>query len=95
MVLLAWLCGNQADPAERDAQPTIARAGRHAEIKRVSIVVVLVRGGRVSANGSCRLIAARGGELALNLPRADDWETLPALLEEEAAALQADFWHRD
>ena len=45
----------------------------------------LSRGGRVSANGSCRLIAAQGGGFALNLARADDWDLVPALLGGEAA----------
>lgn len=44
----------------------------------------LRRQGAVSANGSCRLLAARGGGIALNLPRPDDWEQLPALLGEPA-----------
>lgn len=39
----------------------------------------LRRGGRVSANGSCRLLATRSGTVALNLPRPEDWELLPAL----------------
>ncbi len=40
----------------------------------------LVRGGRVSANGGCRLLDTADGRIALNLPRADDWALLPALL---------------
>ncbi len=39
------------------------------------------RRGAVSAGGSCRLLAAQDGWLALNLPRASDWELLPAWLE--------------
>lgn len=39
----------------------------------------LVRQGRTSANGSCRLLAARDGDVALNLPRADDISLIPAL----------------
>lgn len=45
----------------------------------------LGRQGAISANGSCRLIAAQGGRVALNLPRPDDWELMPALLGEAAA----------
>lgn len=45
----------------------------------------LRRGGKISANGSCRLIAARGGHVALNLPRPADWELMSALLGDEAA----------
>jgi hypothetical protein len=39
----------------------------------------LGRKGRTSANGSCRLLRAQGGWLALNLPRADDAVLIPAL----------------
>ncbi len=40
------------------------------------------RAGAVSPGGGCRLLKARDGWLALNLPRASDWELLPAWLEE-------------
>ena len=36
---------------------------------------------RISSNGSCRLIAARDGWLAANLPRADDIDLIAAWLE--------------
>lgn len=39
------------------------------------------RGGPVSAGGSCRLLPAADAWLALNLPRASDWQLLPAWLE--------------
>ncbi len=39
------------------------------------------RGGRRSANGSCRLIRGEDGWLACNLPRPSDLELLPAVLE--------------
>lgn len=39
----------------------------------------LCRKGATSPNGSCRLLATRDGTVALNLPRPDDWELLPAL----------------
>jgi hypothetical protein len=39
----------------------------------------LRRQGRISANGSCRLLATGDGWVALNLPRTDDFELLPAL----------------
>lgn len=45
----------------------------------------LKRGGRVSANGTCRLIDAADGRFALSLARDDDWDLLPAWLEAEAA----------
>lgn len=44
----------------------------------------LSRGGRVSANGSCRLIDTADGCLALNLAREDDWGLVPAWLEADA-----------
>lgn len=48
-------------------------------------ILRLTRQGAVSANGSCRLLATKSGRIALNLPRADDWELVPALLGEPAA----------
>jgi hypothetical protein len=41
----------------------------------------LTRRGQVSANGSCRLLPAKDGWVALNLARVDDWDMLPALFE--------------
>jgi CoA-transferase family III len=38
------------------------------------------RGGRWSAGGSCRLLPAVGGWVAVNLPRADDVDAVPALV---------------
>ncbi|HET6917224.1 MAG TPA: CoA transferase [Acidimicrobiales bacterium] len=42
-------------------------------------ILGLARQGRVSANGSCRLISAGDGDVALNLPRPDDLSLIPAL----------------
>ncbi len=39
------------------------------------------RRGRISAGGSARLLPTRNGMLALNLPREDDWRSIPAWLE--------------
>lgn len=39
------------------------------------------RAGNISAGGSCRLLKAADGWLAVNLPRASDWQLLPAWLE--------------
>lgn len=44
----------------------------------------LRRQGAVSAGGACRLLDCADGQLALNLPRADDWQLLPAWLEDTA-----------
>jgi len=41
------------------------------------------RNGASSPNGSCRLLHADDGVLALNLPREDDWSLLHAWLEDE------------
>ncbi len=41
----------------------------------------LGRRGRVSANGSCHLLRAADGYVAINLAREDDWSLLPALLQ--------------
>jgi hypothetical protein len=45
----------------------------------------LVRQGQVSANGSCRLLQARDGWIALNLPREDDWDLAGAMVQQAVA----------
>jgi len=50
----------------------------------------LTRRGPVSANGSCRLLPAKDGWVALNLARAEDWDLLPALFETDQAVLSQD-----
>ena len=47
------------------------------------------RRGRTSPGGACRLLEARGGWLAVNLPRADDARMLAAWLEDDALASAA------
>lgn len=42
----------------------------------------LRRSGAVSPGGACRLLDCADGQLALNLPRGDDWQLLPAWLEQ-------------
>ncbi len=44
----------------------------------------LKRQGSVSPNGSCHLLPSSDGHIALNLPRREDWELIPALLGEQA-----------
>ncbi|WP_428311540.1 CoA transferase [Hydrocarboniphaga sp.] len=44
------------------------------------------RNGAISPNGSCRLLRASDGRIALNLPRADDWGLLEAWLETEVGS---------
>jgi len=50
----------------------------------------LTRRGPISANGSCRLLRARDGWLAINLARAEDWDLLPALFETERVGRNPD-----
>jgi CoA-transferase family III len=45
----------------------------------------LQRNGAISANGKCRMMRARDGWLAVNLPREDDWNSLPAWLGSHVA----------
>ena len=54
----------------------------------------LTRHGRTSANQSCRLLEARGGRIALNLAREDDWELAPVLLGCDAVGGWADVEQR-
>jgi hypothetical protein len=49
----------------------------------------LSRAGAVSPGGACRLLAAADGRLALNLARPDDWDLLPAWLEQPASSWDA------
>ena len=44
------------------------------------------RNGAIAPGGSCRLLEAADGALALNLARAEDWELLPAWLETDGVA---------
>lgn len=48
------------------------------------------RQGDISPGGSCRLVRASDGSLAINLTRDTDWELLAALLDGESVAS----WHR-
>lgn len=47
------------------------------------------RCGRVSAGGACRLLDTADGCIALNLARDDDWQLVPAWLEQPAADWEA------
>jgi len=46
----------------------------------------LARGGSISPNGSCRLLHCADGTVAINLPREDDWDLIPALLDGRTVA---------
>lgn len=48
-------------------------------------LMALSRKGRVSPNGSCRLIEASDGRFALNLARSDDWDLVRILIGVEKA----------
>lgn len=62
-----------------------ARSGREvrvsweAALAGRAAILGLSRNGRTSANGSCRLMAALDGDVALNMPRPDDLSLVPAL----------------
>jgi len=47
------------------------------------------RNGRIAPGGSCRLIEALNGRLAVNLAREDDWAAVPAWLEQH---IEPDDW---
>ena len=97
---LAWRRAGFGDPMPRVAL-TAAADGALAALETLAAIDLPFRGavllgermrllalpvpGRISANGRCRLIATADGMVALNLPRADDWELLPALFGADAA----------
>jgi hypothetical protein len=54
-----------------------------ADVLDRSDSIALNTPGAISANGSCRLIEAQNGWIAANLPREDDLQSVPALLERE------------
>jgi hypothetical protein len=55
------------------------RVNWEAAVAGRAALLGLYRQGRISANGSCRLLRTGDGWAALNLPRPDDVELLPAL----------------
>ena len=57
-----------------------------ALVSRRSEILGLRSNGRTSAGGSCRLVPAADGWVAVNLARASDIEALPAVLEQEVGA---------
>lgn len=65
-----------------------ARVGQRVTVDAMVLdradTVRLAEPGLLSANGSARLVQARDGWLALNLPRPGDWELMPAWLKAEA-----------
>ncbi len=70
------------------------RLGRRVEVERLGVLdraghLPLAEPGRASPNGSCRLIQAADGWIAVNLAREDDLTLVPAWLEQ---AVQGDAW---
>lgn len=59
-----------------------AKPGRYYLTERAAITGNW-HGGAVSPGGSCHLLPAADGRLAVNLARLDDWELLPAWLESD------------
>jgi hypothetical protein len=78
------------DALARDIACQSARWGSRVIIDPQAILdrsadLVLAPPGRSSPNGSCRLLQAADGWIAVNLPRADDWALVLAWLESEIA----------
>lgn len=93
---LAWLTGSRDGPADFSRAGVLGRAEWVAAAfgDRTGITVDaaelltgraallgLSRGGRVSAGGATRLLAARDGWCAITLSRADDVAAVPALVQ--------------
>jgi hypothetical protein len=102
---LAWLTGMPDGPPDFSRANVLTRAERVADdFRRAAGVAVdaattlagrsallgLGRGGRTSAGGATRLLAGPDSWCAITLSRADDVETVPALLA--AAAVPDDPW---
>ncbi|WP_231127417.1 CoA transferase, partial [Mycobacterium colombiense] len=102
---LAYLTGLPDGPADFSRANVLARARDVAAATgdRLGITINaaslltgraamlgLTRGGRVSPGGASRLLAARDGDCALTLSRADDLDAVPALLQADEIA--ADPW---
>ena len=64
--------------------------GAHLLTERASLMG-LQRNGRIAPGGSCYLLQAQGGRLAVNLPRDEDWAMLPAWLEDGGDIMQGDW----
>lgn len=67
--------------ADDAVAPSLGDLDAAALLGERSAILGLARGGTRSAGGHCRLVRARDGWLAVNLPRPDDLATVPAWLE--------------
>ncbi len=68
------------------AQRRLAGLDGGALLGERAAILGLTRRGTISAGGHCRLVRARDGWIAVNLPRPDDLATVPAWLERPIAA---------
>ena len=73
--------------AEQIVAATGARTGAATLLAGRAGLLGLTRGGRVSAGGATRLLAARDGWCAITLSRPDDVAAVPALLHSDKAPL--------
>ncbi len=78
----------------RDIAERTGRLGRRVEVESMGVLdrdghLDLAAPGRVSPNGSCRLVRAADGWIAVNLPREDDRALVPAWLER---SVEGDPW---
>ncbi len=92
---LAYLTGLPAGPPDFSRANVLTRAERIAPDAATLLsgragLLGLTRGGRVSAGGATRLLAARDGWCAITLSRPDDVAAVPALLG--ADEVPADPW---
>ena len=72
--------------AALDAHLPPAFASGAAMLSERAALLGLQRNGAISAGGSCRLLPVRDGMLAVNLPRRDDWDCVPAWLDGRAVS---------
>ncbi|NQX89269.1 MAG: CoA transferase [Halioglobus sp.] len=61
----------------------------HQLLGERAAILGLQRQGAVSPGGACHLLHCADGQIALNLPREEDWRLLPAWLECEVPNLEA------
>ena len=92
---MAYLTGLPDGPPDFSRANVLARAERIAAVAATLLtgraaLLGLTRGGRVSAGGGTRLLAARDGWCAFTLSRPDDVAAVPALLQ--ADEVPADPW---
>lgn len=91
---LAWLTGEPDGPPDFSRAPVLQRAGQVADRLDLGVDAASLlagraalqgwtRGGRISAGGASRLLAAADGWWAITLSRPDDVDAVPALVESD------------